>query len=162
MRQFVGLLVVAVLVAAGMAAGPIAARGADVDVMVNGGGTADFVATPNSVNTSGYTQFSVSATVYSDGAAAGHFVCQIPAVVIISGDVLGGWVNDDGSVTVVGLAHGYDHFFQIAFTELPFTATLRAGGPGVGGFDYRDESGFFGAGQFDTELVRRGMIQIGD
>jgi uncharacterized protein len=29
-----------------------------------------------------------------------------------------------------------------------------------GGFDYRDESGFFGPGQFDTELVRKGNIRI--
>ena len=50
----------------------------------------------------------------------------------------------------------------VPFTDLPFTVTLRAGGPGVGGFDYRDESGFFGPGQFDTEIVRRGKIRISD
>ena len=99
-------------------------------------------------------------TVYNDGTAQGHFVCMIPAVVTISGDVLGGQANPDGSVTVSGLARGYDHFFKTTFTNMPFTATFREGRPGVGGFDYRDESCFFGPSQFDTEVVRRGMIQI--
>jgi hypothetical protein len=128
--------------------------------MVQGGGTADFLDTPNAVNTTGYTNFSVAATIYGDGAAKGSFICQVPGIVIIAGDVLGGWVNDDGSVTIVGLAHGYDHTVPLRFTDLPFMVTLREGGPGEGGFDYRDESGFFGPGQFDTELVRRGMIAI--
>jgi hypothetical protein len=61
-----------------------------------------FVATPNSVNTTGYTQFAAGVTVHSDGTASGH-VCMIPAVVSISGDVMDGWVNEDGSVTVMGL-----------------------------------------------------------
>ena len=130
--------------------------------MVSGGGTADFVATPNSVNTSGFTDFSIAATVYDYGVAKGHFVCMVPAVVTISGDILSGTLNADGSVTLTGLAHGYDHFFQMAFSDLPFSVRLRAGGPGTGGFDYRDESGFFGPGQFDTEVVRRGMIMIGN
>ena len=159
MRKLAGLFAVAMLAAGaslvfaarGMASEPVA--------MVRGGGTADFLDTPDAVNTTGYTNFSVAATVYSDGAT-GKFICQVPGVVIIAGDVTDGWVNDDGSVTITGLAHGYDHFFGMAFTDLPYTATLRAGGPGEGGFDYRDESGFFGPGQFDTELVRRGMIAI--
>ena len=132
----------------------------DAVAMVSGGGTADFVATPNSVTTSGFTDFSVSVTVYADGTAQGRFVCMIPAVVTISGDVLEANLNDDGSVTVCGLAHGYDHFFHTTFTDTPFTATFREGRAHVGGFDYRDESGFFGPGQFDTEEVRRGMIRI--
>ena len=145
-----------------VAAFPAAARAVDVDAKVAGGGTGDFLDTPNAVTTSGYTDFSVGLTVYADGSAQGHFVCMIPAVVVVSLDVTEGIVNGDGSVTVTGLAIVYDHFFQAVFADLPVTVTLRAGGPGVGGFDYRDESGFFGPGQFDTELVRRGMIQIRD
>ncbi len=157
MRKFAVLLAGAVLVAVS-----VAARAAEVEAMISGGGTADFVPTEHSVNTTGYTNFSVGATVFSDGTAMGHFVCQIPAIVTIAGDILGGWVNDDGSVTVWGLAQGYDHTIPGIFTDLPFMVRLRAGGPGDGGFDYRDESGFFGPGQFDTELVRRGMVGIAD
>ncbi len=162
MKKLVGLWGMVALVAMGVAACP-AAPSAEVEAMVIGGGTADFQDTPNAVNKSGYTQFSVAANVYTDGSAAGEFLCQVPAVVTIVGEVLGGSVSEDGRlVTVYGLAHGYDHTVPLLFTDLPFVVTFRAGGPGAGGFDYRDESGFFGPGQFDTELVRRGMIVISD
>ncbi len=157
MRKFAVLLAGAVLMAVS-----VAARAADIDAMVSGCGTADFVDTPHSVNTTGYTNFSVGVTVYADGTAQGHFLCAIPAIVAISGEITHGCVNEDGSVTVSGLAHGYDHTIPGIFTDLPFTVTFYAGGPGTGGFDYRDESGFFGPGQFDTELVRRGMVGIAD
>ena len=160
MRKSLNLLILGLLAVLGVTATPVTARASDAVAMVSGGGTADFVATPNSVNTSGYTEFSVGLTVYDDGTAQGRFVCMVPAVVTISGDVLGGERNADGSVTVWGLARGYDHFFKATFTNMPFTATYREGRPGAGGFDYRDESGFFGPGQFDTELLRRGIIQI--
>jgi hypothetical protein len=160
MKRFTSLLMVATLAAVALLVLPVRSMAADPVAMVVGGGTADFQDTPDAVNTTGYTNFSVAVTVYSDASASGQFTCQIPGVVIIAGDVLDGWVNGDGSVTIEGLAHGYDHFFGARFTDLPFTVTLRAGAPGVGGFDYRDESGFFGPGQFDTELIRRGMILI--
>ena len=160
MRKLLSLVTVSLLAALSVAATPASVKPTNAIAMVSGGGVADFVPTPNSVTTSGFTDFSVGVTVYDDGTAQGHFLCSIPAVVTISGDVLYGVVNGDGSVTVSGLARGYDHFFQTAFTDLPFTARFREGSPGVGGFDYRDESGYFGPGQFDTELVRRGMIRI--
>lgn len=136
------------------------AFGAETVAKVSGGGRADFQDTPNAVNTSGFTDFAVGITVYDDGSVAGHFQCSIPAIVTIAATPLEGWCNEDGSVTVLGLAHGYDSFIPGPFFDLPFAATFRAGGPGVGGFDYRDESGFFGPGQFDTEVIARGMIQI--
>ena len=139
---------------------PAAVEAATVVAMVNGGGTGDFVVTPNSVTTSGYTDFSVGATLSDDGTAQGHFLCAIPAVVTISGNIVGGRRNADGSVTVWGLAHGYDHFLQSTFVNMPFTATFREGRAGVGSFDYRDESGYFPVTQFDTEVVRRGMIRV--
>ena len=161
MRKILSLFAAAGLLATlTVAAAPVPVNASKAFVKVSGGGTADFVPTPNSVTTSGFTDFSVGVSVYNNGAAQGHFVCAIPAVVTISGDVLTGVVNTDGSVTVSGLAHGYDHVFQTAFSDLPFTVRFRAGMPGVGGFDYFDGSGYFGPGQFDTELVRRGMIQI--
>lgn len=159
MRHVVRLMLVAIVAATLL---PTAAWSAEVEARVTGGGRADFLDTPNAVNKSGFTNFAIAAVVYSDSGASGHFVCQIPAVVVIAGEVSEGWVNDDGSVTVGGLAHGYDHILGEAFFDLPFTVTFSAGGPGLGGFDYRDESGFFGPGQFDTEVVRRGRIRIRD
>ncbi len=160
MRKVLCLVAAAMLAAVSVAAFSAAAPGPAVVAMVHGGGRADFVPTPHSLNTEGFTDFSIGVTVYEDGTAQGHFLCSVPAIVTISGDILGGSVNDDGSVTVYGLAHGYDHTIPGVFTDLPFTATFRSGGPGGGGFDYRDESGFFAPGQYDTELVRRGMIGI--
>ena len=160
MRKILNLVSVAVVVALSLTARSVPVDASTATAMVSGGGTADFVATPNSVNTSGFTDFSIGATVYDDGTAQGHFVCMVPAVVTISGDIVGGQRNADGSVTVWGLARGYDHFFKTTFVNMSFTATFREGRPGVGGFDYRDESGFFGMGQFDTEVVRRGMIKM--
>ncbi len=159
-KILLSLVAAALLVTLSVSATPAPGAPSKAVAMVSGGGTADFIATPNSVTTSGYTQFSVGVSVYSNGAAQGHFVCMIPAVVTISGDVSAAVVNGDGSVTVSGLGHGYDHFSQSVFSDLPFTVKLRRGGPGAGGFDYRDESGFFGPGQFDTEVVRQGMIRI--
>jgi hypothetical protein len=159
MRKILSLFIAGLLATWSVAAtsAPLKAKAV---AKVSGGGTADFIVTPNSVTTSGFTDFSVGVTVYDDGTAQGHFVCMIPAVVTISGDVLTAVVNGDGSVTVTGLGRGYDHFSQTAFSDLPFSARFRRGGPAVGGFDYRDESGYFGPGQFDTEVIRRGMIQI--
>ena len=160
MKKILSLFIVLGLLATlAVAAAPAPVK-TNAVAKVSGGGTADFIPTPNSVNTSGFTNFSVGLTIYPNGAAHGHFVCGVPAVITISGEVLTGVVNSDGSVTVSGLAHGYDHVLQSTYTDLPFTARFRAGGPGVGGFDYFDASGFFGPGQFDTELLRRGMINV--
>jgi hypothetical protein len=92
---------------------------ANAVAMVNGGGTADFVATPHSLNTSGFTEFSVGVTVYDNGTAHGHFLCTMPSVVTISGDVLTAVANGDGSVTVTGVAHGYDHTIPGTFSDMP-------------------------------------------
>lgn len=106
------------LLAWSVMARPVSVEAATATAMVSGGGTADFVAAPNSITTSGFTDFSVGATVYDDGTAQGHFVCMIPAVVTISGDIVGGRRNADGSVTVWGLARGYDHFFKTTFVNM--------------------------------------------
>jgi hypothetical protein len=149
-----------------VAAFPLAAAAADPIARVSGGGTGDFVPHPHAFNTTGFTDFSVGVTVYSDGTASGRFVCMIPAIVVVSLEVIAGTVNDDGSVTVAGLAHGYDAFIPGPYENLPVIVTFRAGGPGVGGFDYVDDSGFFDSDGddvndlFDTEVVRRGVIHI--
>src|SRR5262245_18493875 len=160
MRQMLRLLGVGAVVVSSITARPGSLAATTAIAMVSGGGTADFVTTPNSVTTSGYTDFSIGVTVYSDGTAKGHFVCMVPAVVTISGDIVGGVRQADGSVKVYGLARGYDHFLKTTFVNMAFTATFREGKPAVGGVGYGDESGFSGSGQFDTEVVRRGMIKI--
>ena len=130
---------------------------------VNGGGTADFL------NIEGFTDFAIAATVYSDGSAIGHWMCEIPGGVMVAGDISGGIMNPNGSVTVTGVAHGYLHpdLAELLglpagiYTDCPFKTTLWAGGRGVGKFNYQDCSfpGFPDA-TGDTELVRRGGITI--
>ena len=163
MSSVARLMSVAVLATMIVVAAPIAAQATDPIARVNGGGTADFVPHPLAFNTTGFTNFSVGATVNADGTGGGHFVCVIPGIVAISLDVMGGWVNGDGSVTIWGLGHGWDSFIPGPFSDLPVIVTLRDGGPGVGGFDYWDASGFFGDEPFelfDRELVRVGGIRI--
>src|SRR5262245_2743625 len=99
MSRVFGQIGLALLLVVGMAAFPGAVLSADVVAMADGGGRADFLDTPHSVTTSGFTNFSVAVTVYSDGTAHGHFVCQVPGVVVISGDFMAGSLNDDGSIT---------------------------------------------------------------
>lgn len=160
MRSIVCRLGVALLAVSGMAALPVAACAGDAIARVAGGGRADFVPHPKALNSTGFTNFSVGVSVYDDGTASGHFVCVIPSVVIISLAVTEGTVNGDGSVTVSGLGHGFDSFIPGPFKDLPVTVTFREGGPGVGGFDYTDESGFFEPDLFDTELITHGKIKI--
>jgi hypothetical protein len=160
MRKVLSLFTAALLLTLTAAAAPAPGKNPNPIAMVNGGGTADFVATPNSANTSGFTEFSVGVTVYDDGSAHGHFLCTMPGVVTISGDVLAGVVKSDGSVTITGIGHGYDHFLGATFSDMPFSVRFYRGAAGVGGFNYRDESGFFGPGQFDTQVVSRGTIRI--
>ena len=114
-KMFCGLVVV--FTAVGLMAGP-SASAADPVARVNGGGRADFQETPNAVNTSGFTDFAVSVKVYDDGSASGTFICSIPSIVVIVGDITDGWVNPDGSVTVLGVAHGYDSFIPGPFSGL--------------------------------------------
>ena len=127
---------------------------------MNGGGTADFVPHPKALYSTGYTEFSVGVTVYDDETASGRFVCMIPGVVIVSLEVQGGTVNAEGSVTDWGMANGWDSFIPGPYAGLTVMVTFRAGGAGVGGFDYVDDSGFFEPDLFDMEVVRRGMIRI--
>ena len=83
------------------------------------------------------TNFAVGAHLREDGTASGHFDCEIPGVVVISGDITQGEANADGSVTFRGLATVVDLEFGI-FRDEPFTVTLWEGGPGVGRFLYDD------------------------
>ena len=123
----------------------------DVLVTVSGGGTADFVEFEGLS-----TQFSVGAVIREDGSVTGHFTCMMVHVVTISGVVEDAVLNEDGSVTLSGTAHGVDHLFpEKPFFGCPFEVTLFEGGPGVGGFIYSDC-----VVTDDIEVVRKGHIMI--
>ena len=102
------------------------------------------------------TNFGVGAHLREDGTASGHFNCEIPGVVTISGDITGGQENGDGSVTFTGLATVVDLEFGI-FREEAFTVTLWEGGAGVGRFLYEDTVVPFPG---DLEELVTGQIKI--
>lgn len=136
---------------------PSSAQASPPLVTVSGGGTADFV------DFEGSTQFAVGAVIREDGSVTGHFTCMIVQVVTISGVVTDYDLNLDGegnleSVTLRGTAHGPDHFSgEIPFFGCDFEVTLWPGGPGVGGFLYRD---CVVPPPGDLETVRKGHIMI--
>jgi hypothetical protein len=145
------LAVVGVLVA------PANAQNSPVVMQITGGSTGKFVATSHSLNTTGYSDFSVNVKVRQDGTAFGQFVCAVTNAVVISGQVTNATVNADGSVTVTGLGYGY--FVGVGgFENDSFFATFRPGGPRVGSFDFADAG--FPAGFYDTESVLYGSITI--
>lgn len=124
---------------------------------VSGGGTAEFL--DEDLNPTGFTsQFSVGAAIDVDGTVSGHFMCMIVHVVTISGQVEEVDVNEDGSVTLYGIAHGVDHLFpEKPFFDCPFSVTVYEGGPDVGGFIYSDC-----VVTDDTEVVCKGHIMINE
>ena len=126
--------------------------------VVTGGGSAVFVATSHSLTTSGYTDFAVNATVRSDGVARGEFICAIPNVVVLACIVRSGHVNSNGSVSLYGTEYGWDNVAMSGYNGCNCSVVLRPGGPGKGGFDFRDC--VFGPGQYDTEVVRFGAINL--
>ena len=108
--------------------------------------------------------------------ASGHFFCAIlpnpflpvPAdpnaefpipLVTISGKVHQGRVNGDGSITLCGIANGYDMLFDAPFKDLPFAVTLRDNNDS---FTYWDAFivDVLGQVQGDTEEVVKGKIKI--
>ena len=123
-------------------------------VTVSGGGRATF--DPGEEMEGFETKFSVGAQLREDGTAGGHFNCLIEGVVVITGDVLSGQMNPDGSVTLEGLATIVDLEFGI-FRNEPFMVIMEAGGPGEGHFVYFDAvTGPAG----DAETVSHGQIMI--
>lgn len=127
------------------------------EVKVSGGGTASFDFFD------GGTIFSVQAQIDEDGVT-GHFNCAIPGIVVIIGDdLVEAEVNEDGSVTLYGYAHGWDVAVGV-FTDMPFAVRLWAGGPGVGRFIYDDPvvgpSGGVDLNEGDHETVESGHIRI--
>lgn len=132
-------------------------RQSPVVAHITGGSTGKFIETPNSLTTSGITDFAVNVRIRKNGSASGEFVCAIPNVVVLGGQATNGSLNSDGSVTITGMEYGYDTAAG-GYKDCSFTVTLRAGGPGAGGFDFADC--VFPEGKFDTEVIRFGAIEI--
>jgi hypothetical protein len=129
-------------------------RAAEPLVTISGGGTASFDDIEGLES-----QFSVGAVIRDDGTIDGHFMCMIVAVVTVSGDVTGATWNDDGTVTLSGVAHGVEHTpdSHAPFDNCKFNVTLREGGPGVGGFVYQD---CVVPPPGDAETIEQGQIAI--
>jgi hypothetical protein len=147
----------ATLVAAVCLASPVAAQAGAV-AAISGGGIATFDLFPGS------TIFSVQARISPSGAVRGHFACAIPGVVVIvGGDLTSATRNPDGSITLAGLAHGFDAAVGV-FTGMPFEVRLWSGGPGVGRFIYDDPvvgtPAVSTATEGDRETVASGHIRI--
>jgi hypothetical protein len=139
---------------------PAATSGTNATVIasVGGGGIGRFVATPESLTTSGVSEFAVNIRIRSDGTAVGEFVCAVQGLVVFSGAARTGHLNGDGSVTVFGVECGYDKIAKSGYTGCHYSVVLHPGGPGQGYFTFRDC--VFGPGQFDTEVVRVGLISV--
>ena len=159
-KRVISVSVVVVLIGLLLLVGYAAA--ASPITQVNGGGTAEIVDSqfPEAIGT--VTNFAVSAKVYEDGTATGHFTCVIPPFVTVSGTVEEGWFlgGDPSTVRLVGTSKVVDHFGGNPPAVVPdfFILTLTEGGPGEGGFDYTDSVVTEG----DTEVLLTGRIDIRD
>ncbi|MGH7936487.1 MAG: hypothetical protein ACREF8_05720 [Chthoniobacterales bacterium] len=145
------------LASVGVLIAPANAQNSPVAMKITGGSTGNFISTPHSLNTTGYSDFAVNVKVRQDGTAEGQFVCAVSNAVVISGQVTNATVNADGSVTVTGLGYGY-FVGGGGFENDSFFATFRPGGPHVGGFDFADAN--FPTGFYDTERVLHGSINF--
>ena len=111
-------------------AAPAAHADSPIVAVVNGGGIAVF----DDPRFEGMTTpFAVGVTIRSDGSAKGHFECVMTGILANSVQITSGSLNADGSVTFSGI--GMETFAGAG----PFlfgweTATVTAGGPGVGTF----------------------------
>ena len=161
----------AVAAAAVLMAGGVAAlqAGGGPAVQVNGGGVGLFIDPSVTPTDQGFTtNFSVGASIYADGSAAGHFTCLVGGFVVINGHYDTGSIDSDtGIVTASGTGievfpHGFDGASEKVTIPINFTTTFSAGGPGVGIFTLSEDSGFFPnyPDDVDTEVVVVGGIKI--
>lgn len=151
MTRLVLLLAVVCLAAATSAPAP-AAGDSEVVATVDGGGVVYIPVLDID------SRIGIGGVINADGTARGHFNCHVPdpTFPILVGDVSAGALNDDDSVTLGGhcalLFPGGE-----MLTDLPYTVTAYAGGPGEGllVLDVPD------AGIVDCpEVVVSGHIQI--
>ncbi len=134
-----------------------AARGDDNHIVakVNGGRVAAFEEGEEAFGLE--TLFEVHARVRENGRARGDFYCELPGVIAIVGDVRQGSVNDDGSVTLHGIACWLNPDGSVLSEDEFFIVTFWPGGPGRGRFLYIDS---FTGPAGDAETVTEGRIRI--
>jgi hypothetical protein len=133
-------LLAALLAVAGALAVPASAN---PGASVTGGGSA-----------SDMTRFGLAV---HDGS--GHFECLMPAVMTVEASVSsatagGGWAILTGTATVTLAAHTVFGPPGPAFRDVPYTAMVRAGGPGTGYVDLEI------LGMSFKGTVEHGQIQI--
>jgi hypothetical protein len=151
------LALVTLLAVTGPANLPSATNDAPI-VQITGGSTGLFVATPHSLTTSGYSDFSVNVKLLPDGTASGEFTCAIPDFVVLAVQVTNWSRRPDGGIQLTGNEYGYDAVAGMGYTDCPATIVMRSGPVGIGGFDFSDC--VFPEGKYDTEVVRYGSIDF--
>ena len=144
---------------------------------VNGGGQGTFGADLDGDGNIDGSHFGIGASIYRDGSAIGHFECLMAGnarilglpLMAVEGNVNSGSGNANGSATLSGISTVNLGNGQI-FRGVPFSVTVRAGGPGVGSlkltvigiFDGVPGDTIVGNGNYDlpTETVASGQIKI--
>lgn len=156
---------------------PLSAETPSLVLQVSGGGQGSFGADLDKDGDIDGSHFSLGASVFSDGTAKGHFECLMAG----NADILGlplmavegrpgeGSANADGSATLKGLAT-VNLGNGTRFTGIPFSVTLREGGPQtgtlkltvIGAFDGVPGDTKPGNGNYDlpTETVAKGQISF--
>ena len=122
--------------------------------VITAGSYGQFVATPHSDTSEGYTDFAANIKLFSDGTTKGQFTCSVPEFVTVALTTETWSANADGSITVSGMMYGITADVAEIITDCPTSVVFRAGGPGVGGFDFYFCA--FPEGIYDTEVVRNG------
>ena len=126
---------------------------------IHAGPYGKFVETPHSVTTEGYSDFSANIKLFTDGTAAGEFICAVDDLIVVAVAAETWVANEDGSINVTGPMYGIFADTYDTVTDCNTIITFRAGGPGVGGFDV-DFTCLFPEGMYDTEVVKFGRVQI--
>ncbi len=148
-----------------------------VILSVNGGGQGTFGADLDGDGDIDGSHFGIGVSIYRDGSAKGHFECLMAGnadilglpLMAVGGKVNNGSANANGSATFGGIATVNLGNGQI-FRGVPFSVTVRAGGPGVGSltltvigvFDGVPGDTKVGNGNYDlpTETVASGQIKM--
>jgi hypothetical protein len=144
---------------------------------VIGGGTGSFGADLDGDGRIDGSQFGMEVAILGNGAASGHFLCLMAGrseilglhLMSVQGQVSGGVLNADGSAMLSGTA-AVNLGDGTIFGGVPFTVSVRPGGPGsgtlqltvVGSFDGVAGDTAPGNSNYDlpTETVRSGQIAI--
>jgi len=144
---------------------------------VNGGGTATFNADLDGDGDIDGSHFGMDVQLNGDGSAHGHFLCLMAGdtdflglnLMAVEGRVQAGTVNADQTVSFSGVATvNLGNMGQLR--GVPFTVTVREGGPGVGtlkltvigAFDGVPGDTITGNGNYDlpVETVSSGQIKV--